>query len=221
MRFPVTSTGWPQRLTVSPSSSLAAMRQAIASGSGMNWTPRIGRASRVVDEEAAANRFAGAFRTGSRTKGVRRATILAGAARTGGAQEGLRLEHAGLDAPRSRPWISQSRYVEMQSISAHVDGPRPRGTYEGEPALFDQLVFRALAQDLISESRRPNSSACRYPNSRRNGICKAGRISDANILIDMNTGGLLVMFRLDVTFAYPQLLRAWPDRPPRVRARRA
>jgi len=118
-----------------------------------------GRHASNLDEEAATNRFAGAFLAPAaevrKELGEQRSWLEPRELEVLKKAYGLSMQawmHRALDL-RILP---QSRYVEMRKYFSARGWTKtePGEPYPQEsPQLFEQLVFRALAQDLISESK--------------------------------------------------------------------
>ena len=118
-----------------------------------------GRRASSLDEEAAANRFAGAFLVpeaeARKELGEQRSWLEPRELAALKKAYGLSMQawmHRALDLGI----LPQSRYVEMRKLFSTRGWTKtePGEPYPKEsPQLLDQLVFRALAQDLISESK--------------------------------------------------------------------
>jgi len=118
-----------------------------------------GRLAVEIDEEAASNRFAGAFLApASEVKkelGEYRSWLEPRELEVLKKAYGLSMQawmHRALDLGI----LPESRYIEMRKYfsARRWTKTEPGDPYPKErPQLFEQLVFRALAQDLISESK--------------------------------------------------------------------
>lgn len=143
----VVGTGWPgdrQRFTLAHELGHLVMK---------------GRLTRKLDEEAAANRFAGAFLVPKsevlKELGPIRTWLepneLCVLKKTYGLSMGGWMHRA-----KDLGILSETRYVAMLRFfgSRGWRKTEPCDEYpREEPKLFEQLVFRALAEDLISESK--------------------------------------------------------------------
>lgn len=118
-----------------------------------------GRLAEELDDEAASNRFAGAFLAPApevrKELGDRRNWLEPKELDVLKKAYGLSMQawmHRALDLGI----LPESRYIEMRKFfnARGWNKTEPGEPYPKEhPQLFDQLVFRALAQDLISESK--------------------------------------------------------------------
>ena len=118
-----------------------------------------GRLADELDDEAASNRFAGAFLAPEaevrKELGDRRTWLEPQELAVLKKAYGLSMQ-AWMHRAKDLGILPESHYVEMRKyFSKHNwNKTEPGEAYPKEhPQLFEQLVFRALAQDLISESK--------------------------------------------------------------------
>lgn len=118
-----------------------------------------GRLAQGIDDEDASNRFAGAFLAPAsevqKELGEHRTWLEPQELAVLKKAYGLSMQ-AWMHRAKDLGILSEARYVEMRKFfSAHGwNKTEPGEPYPPErPQLFEQLVFRALAQDLISESK--------------------------------------------------------------------
>jgi len=118
-----------------------------------------GRLAEGVEEEAAANRFAGAFLAPAdevrKELGEKRVWLEPGELAVLKKAYGLSMQ-GWMHRAKDLGILPDVHYVEMRkffnSRGWHKKEPGEQFPRE-EPQLFDQLVYRALGQDLISESK--------------------------------------------------------------------
>jgi len=118
-----------------------------------------GRLAPAVDEEAAANRFAGAFLAPAdevrKELGEKRIWLEPRELEVLKKTYGLSMQ-GWMHRARDLGILADVHYVEMRKFfsSRGWNKTEPGDQYAPEcPQLFDQLVYRALAQELISESK--------------------------------------------------------------------
>lgn len=118
-----------------------------------------GRLVANVDEEAAANRFAGAFLAPAdevrKELGEKRSWLEPGELEVLKKTYGLSMQ-GWMHRAKDLRILPDANYVEMRKFFSVRGWHRnePGEPYPAErPQLFDQLVYRALAQDLISEAK--------------------------------------------------------------------
>ena len=118
-----------------------------------------GRLASGLDDEAASNRFAGAFLAPAsevrKELGDRRVWLEPQELAALKNAYGLSMQ-AWMHRAKDLGIMPETRYIEMRKYFSKRDWSKtePGAAYPKEhPQLFDQLVFRALAQDLISESK--------------------------------------------------------------------
>ena len=118
-----------------------------------------GRLADGIDDEAASNRFAGAFLAPAsevrKELGEHRTWLEPRELAALKKAYGLSMQ-AWMHRAKDLGILPEARYVEMRKFfNAHGwNKTEPGEPYPPErPHLFEQLVFRALAQDLISESK--------------------------------------------------------------------
>jgi Zn-dependent peptidase ImmA (M78 family)/transcriptional regulator with XRE-family HTH domain len=118
-----------------------------------------GRLGRDVEEEAAANRFAGAFLAPEgevrKELGDKRVWLEPRELEVLKKAYGLSMQ-GWMHRAKDLGILPEVHYVEMRKFfnSRGWNRTEPGEQYAPErPQLFDQLVYRALAQDLISESK--------------------------------------------------------------------
>lgn len=118
-----------------------------------------GRLAEGLDDEAASNRFAGAFLAPApevrKELGDRRTWLEPQELAVLKKAYGLSMQ-AWMHRAKDLGILPETHYVEMRKYFSKQDWSKtePGEAYPKErPQLFEQLVFRALAQDLISESK--------------------------------------------------------------------
>ena len=122
-----------------------------------------------MDDEAESNRFAGAFLAPASERkelGDRRVWLEPQELAALKNAYGLSMQ-AWMHRAKDLGIMSETRYIEMRKYFSKRDWNKtePGEAYPKEhPQLFDQLVFRALAQDLISESKAAELLSCRCTN---------------------------------------------------------
>jgi Zn-dependent peptidase ImmA (M78 family)/DNA-binding XRE family transcriptional regulator len=118
-----------------------------------------GRLAEGIEEEAAANRFAGAFLAPEdevrKELGEKRSWLEPGELAVLKKAYGLSMQ-GWMHRAKDLGILADVHYIEMRkffnSRGWHKKEPGEQYPQE-QPQLFDQLVFRALGQDLISESK--------------------------------------------------------------------
>lgn len=118
-----------------------------------------GRLAQGIDEEAAANRFAGAFLAPAdevrKELGEKRSWLEPGELAVLKKSYGLSMQ-GWMHRAKELGILPESHYVAMRKYfnSRGWNKTEPGEQYPPEqPQLFDQLVYRALGQELISESK--------------------------------------------------------------------